>query len=108
MQEMLEFLQKNAAPTVARHLQPPGPVFRPEKLLRSFAREPQEDPEAFIQDNETYFDKVGANHSTSRHHILVAYRQLRGDVNKRHRYILQEPRPKCRRALEPPSAGTTG
>jgi hypothetical protein len=86
MQAMLELLQKNAAPAVVLQPQPPAPVFRPEELLRTFAGEPREDPEVFIADIEAYFDKVGAVYLTPRHQILVAYRQLRGDAEKRNRY----------------------
>jgi hypothetical protein len=63
-----------------------APVFRPEELLRTFAGEPREDPEVFIADIEAYFDKVGAVYLTPCHQILVAYRQLCGDVEKRNRY----------------------
>jgi hypothetical protein len=86
MKTMLELLQKNAAPAVVLQPQPPAPVFRPEELLRTFAGEPREDPEVFIADIEAYFDKVGAVYLTPRHQILVAYRQLRGDAEKRNRY----------------------
>jgi hypothetical protein len=82
MQAMLKLLQKNAAPAVVLQPQPPAPVFRPEELLRTFAGEPREDPEVFY----FYFDKVGAVYLTPRHQILVAYRQLRGDAEKRNRY----------------------
>jgi hypothetical protein len=90
MAAMMELLQRNAAPIAATQPQPPAPVYRPEELLRTFAGEPQDDPETFIAEVEVYFEQVGEYKLTPRHRVLVAHRQLRGDAAKRNKYYRDE------------------
>ncbi|KAH0811008.1 hypothetical protein GEV33_011783 [Tenebrio molitor] len=87
---VMELLQRNAAPTAATQPQPPALVYGPEDLLRTFAGEPQDDPEAFIAEVESYFQQVGEHNLTPQHCVLVAHRQLRGDAAKRNRYFKDE------------------
>jgi transposase InsO family protein len=90
MAAMMELLQRNAVPIAATQPQPPTPVYRPEELLRTFAGEPQDDPEIFIAEVEVYFEQVGEYKLTPRHRVLVAHRQLRGDAAKRNKYYRDE------------------
>jgi hypothetical protein len=90
MAAMMELLQRNAAPIAATQPQPPAPVYRPEELLRTFAGEPQDDPEIFIAEVEVYFEQVSEYKLTPRHRVLVAHRQLRGDAAKRNKYYRDE------------------
>jgi hypothetical protein len=87
---VMELLQRNAAPIAATQPQPPALVYRPEDPLRTFAGEPQGDPEAFIAEVESYFRQVGEHNLTPQHCVLVAHRQLRGDAAKRNRYFKDE------------------
>jgi hypothetical protein len=90
MAAMMELLQRNAALIAATQPQPPAPVYHPEELLRMFAGEPQDDPEVFITEVEAYFQQVGECKLTPRHRLLVAHRQLRGDVAKQNKYYRDE------------------
>ena len=69
---------KAAATTAASTTKPgiPVPNFRTEEYLRTFGGEPDEDPEAFINELEAYFSEVG--NLNDRLQVLVAHRQLRG------------------------------
>jgi hypothetical protein len=88
MAAMMELLQRNAAPIAATQPQPPAPVYRPEELLRTFAGEPQDDPEIFITEVEVYFEQVGEYKLTPRHRVLVGHhpvhrlRLIRGDYRQ--------------------------
>jgi hypothetical protein len=86
MAAMMELLQRNAA----AQPQPLAPVYRPKELLRTSAGEPQDDPELFIVEVESYFQQVGECNLTPRHRVLVAHRQDRGDAAKRNKYYRDE------------------
>lgn len=62
----------------------PVPTFKTEEYLRTFAGEPEEDPEVFISEVENYLAEVGQ--ITSRHQVLVAHKQLRGAAARRNKY----------------------
>ncbi len=93
--DLVSKVSRSAAPSVTNPSTASGavpvPTFKTEEYLRTFAGEPEEDPEVFISEVENYLAEVEdylaeVGQITSRHQVLVAHKQLRGGAARRNKY----------------------